>query len=510
VVPGFGAFLTRSFPAEINPATHMFRPPSKRVAFNARIQENDGLLAKYVAKLDGVSYEKAIESITISVRGWKQALRAGRKVNLAGIGKLYMSDTGKLQFNPAHDTNYDVNSYGLNIFRASAMEREQEIKRSVNKAIEKHQTKKAKTISLPIEAQEKIKSSNYRRWVAVLGPVAALLVVGAYLFQNPSTYNRVQSQVSAIFSTDSLSESGVESMAGLGGSSESTFGFPEGPRLNGDFGPEDDVVKENTTSSPAEIEKIEVEEPAAVASVTSELKPKSANNIPEKTIPAEPATVPVVETKEAVVTTTDADIALVAAKEETAEEPTKETAKGTTEKSAKPRRHNLSDLDKYTSLGKPLYNIKERSESEENENDDSYSDDPKPLYKVPTNEKTNRSTQESTVSKAQVAATKVKKAETVASKNTELKPSATSSATNRDVADLKGSFQIIVGAFSSEANAARYANQLKSQGWSAYTYASGSMYRVAIGKLTNRNSANQLLVKVKKELNYRAWVNLGQ
>ena len=198
VVPGFGAFLTRYFSAEVNSATHMFRPPSKRVAFNARIQENDGLLAKHISKTEGVSYEKAMESIEISVRSWKKVLRAGRKVNLTGIGRLYMSDTGKLQFNPAHDINYDIQSYGLNIFRANAMEREQEIKRSVNKAIEKHQGKKVKAKVEP-KVDAKVRQLNFRRWAAVLGPVAAAMLVGAYLYVTPGSFNTVKEQVSGIF-----------------------------------------------------------------------------------------------------------------------------------------------------------------------------------------------------------------------------------------------------------------------------------------------------------------------
>ena len=182
----------------------MMRPPSKRVAFNARVNENDGLLAKHIAAVDGVSYEKAIESIEISVRSWKKVLRAGKKVNLIGIGRLYMDSTGKLQFNPAHDINYDLHSYGLNIFRANAMEREAEIKKSVNKAIEKHQGKKItnKGTSAAKNAKEPSKT-NWLKWVATLGPVAALLIVGSYYYtQERETFNNVSGFVLDIFGTN--------------------------------------------------------------------------------------------------------------------------------------------------------------------------------------------------------------------------------------------------------------------------------------------------------------------
>lgn len=135
-VSGFGSFIIRDYPAEINIATHMFRPATKRVSFNPSIKENDGLLAKQISSVDDIAYRQANESISISVRSWQKMLKAGKKVNLPGIGRLYMDESNRLQFNPAIEINYDRYSYGLNIFRAPSLQREIKIDNAIHQAIE--------------------------------------------------------------------------------------------------------------------------------------------------------------------------------------------------------------------------------------------------------------------------------------------------------------------------------------------------------------------------------------
>lgn len=357
VVPGFGAFLTRSYAAEINPATHMLRPPSKRVVFNARIQDNDGLLAQHIARVEGKSYRSATDGIEIAARGWKKSLRAGRKVNLSGIGRLFIDDKGKLQFNPAHDVNYDIHSYGLNIFRANAMEREQEIKRDLNKAIEKHQSQKAKSgVKItPNKVKEATTKINWVRWAATLGPVAALLVVGAYFYnQNPDTFGDLGGKIGSAFSSENNIAQDSSTPQEI---NESGIGFSAAERLNKNFGPEDDVISE-----------------------------KGGNE-----------------------------------------------------------------------------SVNERNETKPGK--------------------------EEATSGEEVAESK--------------KPS------NADEsAQELGKIQIIVGAFSNVQNAERYTSDLQAKGWDAYIYKSGNLNRVAIGKLNDTSKAQTLLSRVKKEVNYQAWINI--
>lgn len=172
VIPSFGAFITRQYAAEINPSTHMFRPGGKRLSFNGRINQNDGLLASQISKVEGISYNEAIESITISVRGWKRMLRSGKKIHLPRVGRLYMDSEGRLQFSPSLEVNYDAQSFGLNIFRAPSVQREAAIEQSINKVIETH--KKVKSTAFGYKPM--------LRWAAVLAPLIGLGIYAATAF----------------------------------------------------------------------------------------------------------------------------------------------------------------------------------------------------------------------------------------------------------------------------------------------------------------------------------------
>lgn len=490
VVPGFGAFLTRYFPAEINAATHMFRPPSKRVAFNARIQENDGLLAQHIAKTEGVSFEKAMESIEISVRSWKKVLRSGKKVNLTGIGRLYMSDIGKLQFNPAHDINYDIHSYGLNIFRANAMDREQEIKRSVNKAIEKHQTKKSPSNPSKEAKPTVVRSINMRPWIGVLGPVAALVLVGAYLYINPGTANTVKEQVSGIFRLDSTfteSPSVFDAIA----SSESSIGFSDAERLNGEYGPEDDVLSESSEEETAD--------PIDESSIETEINSQD-DSIEEST-------------SEEAVLINEVDSESVEAfqhiNESPADNAVSESTKPVVNKKEESTGPSIQEMlkDNFYLPEKPLYNVKKRPEGESAANEEIEAQNYQPYRSAASNDlvdygNTNTPSEPAEESKPAVTKSSTPKLNT---------SNKTTPKTNNDkviaTAVADGSYQIVVGAFSDVNNANNYVAKLKSEGWIAYTYRSGNLNRVAIGSLGNEQQADKLLSQVKQLVNPNAWVN---
>lgn len=481
VVPGFGAFLTRSFPAEINPATHMVRPPSKRVVFNARIQENDGLLAQHIARAENSGYRASLESIEIASKGWKKSLRSGRKVNLSGIGRLFMDDKGKLQFNPAHDVNYDVYSYGLNIFRANAMEREQEIKRSVNKAIEKHQASKKSGLKLtgkkPVPVVRKI---NWKPWVATLGPVAALFLVGGYLyFQNPGIIDEIPGRFNALVNQGADSSDNVSQVE----NNESSIGFSAAERLNKDFGPEDDVVSEledkesdlpnieaEETASPIESEELIGEEPSS--EVDSTTKPES-EKAPKKITPAES----LMEVSDFNITSKP----LYNVKKREGEVSTEQQEPSTI---ALPASWNAQINPETKSLEKiedPLKALNTNSSSKETPSKKVVMDEPK-------------ATKNSSTAESKPKTLKAETAKPVQAKAAQLSP--------------KGKAQIIVGAFSQINNAERYVQELQSKGWNAYMYKSGGLNRVAIGAFNSSNDAQGQLAQVKKEVNYNAWINI--
>lgn len=202
IIPGFGAFLTRYYSAEVNHATYMMRPPSRRVYFNSSIRDNDGLLAKSISYLEQINYKQAQEFIAKSSAEWSLALKGGTKLSLTGIGRLYMDDANRLQFAPSLEINYQRSSYGLSIFRAPAIQREAEIRKTITKAIEKHVV-----IEHP-ETKEK-KVAGWASVAAMLGPVLLATAIGYSYFTtapqplesvasfNPLSFSRSISDVNA-------------------------------------------------------------------------------------------------------------------------------------------------------------------------------------------------------------------------------------------------------------------------------------------------------------------------
>lgn len=112
IVPNFGAFVTNNKSAEIKANT--FLPPYKQITFNSLIQNNDGLLANYIAQIDKTPYETALNYINFEVQEWVNKLLS-EELDLKGLGYLY-SDNEKILFEPENNTNYLTSSFGLGQF----------------------------------------------------------------------------------------------------------------------------------------------------------------------------------------------------------------------------------------------------------------------------------------------------------------------------------------------------------------------------------------------------------
>lgn len=170
VVPEFGGFLTRQFPAQINQATHMFVPPSKRISFNQRLRTNDGVLTSHIAKRNNLSYLEAQQVVAAAVAQWQQTLNNGQQLQLLDIGRFYYNSEGALQFKAIVDVNFSTETFGMGVFRANPILQH-------NRLVNMNQA-----ASIVSEAPPKpIKIRRRRDWLrsaAVLIPIAGLLFLG--------------------------------------------------------------------------------------------------------------------------------------------------------------------------------------------------------------------------------------------------------------------------------------------------------------------------------------------
>ena len=85
IVPDFGGFVTKRISAKINETTHQFFPPSKQLSFNRNLNNNDGLLANYIASVENISFEKASNAIALSVIKWQNEIQT-KPIDLEAIG----------------------------------------------------------------------------------------------------------------------------------------------------------------------------------------------------------------------------------------------------------------------------------------------------------------------------------------------------------------------------------------------------------------------------------------
>lgn len=181
IVPGFGAFLTQYQNAKVHRTTNAFYPPSKSVSFNEQLQSNDGLLTNYLADVLKISYEEALKKLNTAVNNWKVALQNEEKIELNGIGNLWLNEEGNLLFQPSYHINYLTDSFGLSSFVSPAISRE-EMKKDILELEDK----------VPIAfTPERRKSPSYLKYAAIALLALSVGTVG-YRYLNLQSLENMQ------------------------------------------------------------------------------------------------------------------------------------------------------------------------------------------------------------------------------------------------------------------------------------------------------------------------------
>lgn len=124
IVPDFGAFLTERQSATVNEVNHSFYPPRKVIAFNEQIQNNDGLLARYIADVEKIPFEVAVTKIKKRVKILKSYLTQGETITFDNIGEIIFNSEGKIVFEPSYNLNYLTDAFGLSQFDTTIVNRE--------------------------------------------------------------------------------------------------------------------------------------------------------------------------------------------------------------------------------------------------------------------------------------------------------------------------------------------------------------------------------------------------
>jgi nucleoid DNA-binding protein len=173
-VPEFGAFLTRRVSAKIHDTTHTFYPPKKVLSFNEQLQNNDGLLANYIAEVEKIPYSVATDKISKQVKSIKSFLVEGETIQFKNIGELVLNADGNMVFSPSSHINYLTDAFGLSHFSSKDVVRE--IYKETVEAVE---------ASAPIAlTPEKRSNNNWLKYAAT-----AVILLGLSGFVGASYYN---------------------------------------------------------------------------------------------------------------------------------------------------------------------------------------------------------------------------------------------------------------------------------------------------------------------------------
>ncbi|MFC5270099.1 SPOR domain-containing protein [Adhaeribacter terreus] len=113
IIPDFGGLIAQYASAKIHPVKHTFTPPSKKIAFNEKLQHNDGLLISNLAQHLRVSAPEAQQMVAQFVGNIQSELAQNKRFELQGIGIFRYNAEQKLEFEYLEAENYYAHSFGL-------------------------------------------------------------------------------------------------------------------------------------------------------------------------------------------------------------------------------------------------------------------------------------------------------------------------------------------------------------------------------------------------------------
>jgi len=195
IVTDLGGFIANYKPASINPALHVINPPSKKLAFNSSLKNNDGLLASHITRRSHLSYVDACEVIREYVKDALKNMKSGQKLKIEKVGVLYIDNEDHLQFIPDQSINYLIGSFGLATIHSPQIKRDQPILREEAPV----RIKPGKVAKKKI-----VRAQKSRTWKIIeVIPAAAVLT---FLFILPPVLNEFNNNLSTLLPFSRMNE----------------------------------------------------------------------------------------------------------------------------------------------------------------------------------------------------------------------------------------------------------------------------------------------------------------
>ena len=180
IVPGLGAFVRRLESASVNVVTHQFSQPTAKIAFDANRREDNDLLANYLSSVNDVSIEEARKLVMIFVNDCFSNLKAGKTVELPGLGRLSFDALQEIDFVQDESVNFNSDAFGLGDFEAIPVFQSR-TKEEIKTEIAQQQKEKNTPMTVDKKAVHKDDEKPVRHlgWLWIL---LSVLTVAAALF----------------------------------------------------------------------------------------------------------------------------------------------------------------------------------------------------------------------------------------------------------------------------------------------------------------------------------------
>lgn len=113
IIPGLGGFITHYKPAFIQTSSGKIMPPAAEIGFNPALRTNDGLLAGFLARKIGLTYNAALEKVQEFSWACLADLNMGKEIHFKGLGTLKLDEYKNFRFEPDRQANLLDDAFGL-------------------------------------------------------------------------------------------------------------------------------------------------------------------------------------------------------------------------------------------------------------------------------------------------------------------------------------------------------------------------------------------------------------
>lgn len=124
IVPGFGGFVSRPQRAHFSLNKEALFPPSKTIAFNVQLKQNDGILSNWLKEKINCSFIEANKHLDEFALHCKMLLETKHRLEFENFGLFYLDFENNICFEPKTDVNFLIESYGLSSITLKELEKE--------------------------------------------------------------------------------------------------------------------------------------------------------------------------------------------------------------------------------------------------------------------------------------------------------------------------------------------------------------------------------------------------